>query len=122
MLAVLTFLHAFAGKPISRAPLLNLCCCCVPFVFFCQGYPTTPTAITAGGWHTCAIVTDGGGTQLTKCWGSNIGELGLGDSGARGHAIRQMGNDLAPVDLGKVSPPDPAVDAFFVRRIGAGDF
>ena len=47
--------------------------------------------------HTCAILDD----NSIKCWGGNSsGELGYGDTVARGAAINQMGNDLPKVNLG----------------------
>jgi alpha-tubulin suppressor-like RCC1 family protein len=55
------------------------------------------TAISAGGYHTCAILDD----KSVKCWGSNyMGELGLGDTNHRGDASGEMGENLPAVDLG----------------------
>lgn len=54
-------------------------------------------ALAGGGWHTCALLDDG----TVKCWGYNAdGELGLGDAQPRGYLPGQMGDALAPVDLG----------------------
>jgi len=54
-------------------------------------------ALSAGTDHTCAILDD----KSTKCWGSNRkGQLGLGDTTARGYKKGQMGNLLPAVDLG----------------------
>lgn len=48
-------------------------------------------AVTAGGYHTCALLNDG----RAKCWGANIvGQLGLGDTLSRGRANDQMGDNL----------------------------
>lgn len=56
----------------------------------------TAVAIDAGR-HTCALLDHGG----IKCWGPNTqGELGLGDTTARGTAPAQMGAGLPEVDLG----------------------
>lgn len=52
------------------------------------------TRIAAGGEHNCVMLGDGS----VKCWGSNdFGELGLGDTSARGTAPGQMGVPLGSV-------------------------
>ncbi len=54
-------------------------------------------ALAAGGSHTCAILDDG----AIKCWGGNgDGQLGLGDTAARGDGAGEMGDALPPIDLG----------------------
>ena len=63
--------------------------------------PTVPgaraKAIAAGGDFTCAILIDG----RVKCWGNNsFGQLGIGDTQARGDDPGEMGAALPAVDLG----------------------
>jgi len=61
------------------------------------GTGKTAKAIAAGGYHTCAVLND----DTLKCWGSNAdGELGLGDTLARGDSVGEMGDALSVVDLG----------------------
>ncbi len=55
------------------------------------------TAITAGSSHVCALLDD----HSVKCWGNNaFGQLGLGDTNARGDAPGEMGDALPIVQLG----------------------
>ncbi|HMR80588.1 MAG TPA: hypothetical protein PKD61_36010, partial [Polyangiaceae bacterium] len=57
----------------------------------------TAVEISAGGQHTCALLDD----QSLKCWGLNSsGQLGLGDTAARGDGPGEMGNQLPAVSLG----------------------
>ena len=61
------------------------------------GSPLAPRAIAAGDRFTCAILADG----TVRCWGMNAaGQLGLGDTLARGDAGGEMGANLPAVDLG----------------------
>ena len=61
------------------------------------GAGRTAVQITAGNDHTCAVLDDGS----VKCWGGNdSGQLGLGDTVARGDGPGEMGDNLPAVDLG----------------------
>jgi alpha-tubulin suppressor-like RCC1 family protein len=68
----------------------------LPFLEFGNG--KTVKKLGAGDTHNCAILNDGS----LKCWGGNAdGQLGLGDSAARGNDSGEMGEFLPPVNLGK---------------------
>jgi alpha-tubulin suppressor-like RCC1 family protein len=61
------------------------------------GTGLTATAITAGYSHSCALLNNG----AVKCWGLNTtGQLGLGDTNARGTSASDMGDNLPAVSLG----------------------
>jgi cysteine-rich repeat protein len=61
------------------------------------GAGETAVAISAGYYHTCAILQGG----AVKCWGKNEdGQLGLGDTVDRGSSPSDMGDGLPAVDLG----------------------
>ncbi len=61
------------------------------------GTGRTATHLAAGHRHTCAILDNG----TVKCWGNNFsGQLGLGDTTARGSHAADMGDNLPAVDLG----------------------
>ena len=50
-----------------------------------------------GSFNCCALLTN----DTIKCWGENVdGNLGYGDTNARGDEPGEMGNDLPPVDVG----------------------
>lgn len=60
------------------------------------GTGKTAVAIGTRGWSTCALLNDG----QVKCWGQNdLGQLGQGDTNARGVAVGEMGDMLPNVVL-----------------------
>jgi alpha-tubulin suppressor-like RCC1 family protein len=62
------------------------------------GSGKTVKRLGSGDTHNCAILNDGS----LKCWGGNgDGQLGLGDTAARGNDSGEMGEFLPPVNLGK---------------------
>lgn len=66
------------------------------------GAGRTVKSIAIGLGHTCAILDD----DTLKCWGSNVsGQLGLGDTLARGIDAAQMGDNLPAVQLGTGRKP-----------------
>jgi alpha-tubulin suppressor-like RCC1 family protein len=61
------------------------------------GTGRTAVVISASRYHACALLDNG----RVKCWGFNVqGELGQGDTFNRGDNAGEMGDNLAPVDLG----------------------
>jgi alpha-tubulin suppressor-like RCC1 family protein len=52
------------------------------------GLAASPTAVTAGGWHTCAQLPDG----AVQCWGRNdVGQLGDGNTADSSIPVRVSG-------------------------------
>lgn len=67
------------------------------YTFVNLGTGMTATKISAGAYHTCALLQNG----TTKCWGFNqYGQLGQGDSVNRGTAGGDMGDNLSVIDFG----------------------
>ncbi|KAJ1468500.1 regulator of chromosome condensation 1/beta-lactamase-inhibitor protein II, partial [Baffinella frigidus] len=61
------------------------------------GYPATLVSISVGAYFVCALSESG----RVKCWGANYaGQLGQGDTTARGESPGQMGSNLPDVDVG----------------------
>jgi alpha-tubulin suppressor-like RCC1 family protein len=61
------------------------------------GSGITAKAITAGKFHTCAVIDN----SSIKCWGLNdSGQLGLENTSNRGDEQNEMGDNLPAVDLG----------------------
>jgi alpha-tubulin suppressor-like RCC1 family protein len=64
------------------------------------GTGRTATLLATGAAHTCALLDNGS----VKCWGLNDdGQLGVGDTDARGDGAGEMGDALPAVSLGLAS-------------------
>ena len=75
------------------------------------GTGRTATLLATGAAHTCALLDNGS----VKCWGLNDdGQLGVGDTDARGDGAGEMGDALPAVSLGLAS-------GVSVTGIAAGD-
>ncbi|CAN0089937.1 unnamed protein product, partial [Sphacelaria rigidula] len=56
--------------------------------------------LAVGSEHACVVLDNGS----LKCFGQNTyGQLGLGDTDARGSSAAAMGDALDPVDIGSTS-------------------
>jgi alpha-tubulin suppressor-like RCC1 family protein len=74
-----------AGSAVAATPTIQL------------GTGRTAVAISAGDLHTCAVLDD----ATAKCWGmSSNGRLGTGNTNDLGDDPGEMGDALAPIDLG----------------------
>ena len=83
--------------PVVRSYPRCLMTVCVLFSPF-QG--RTAKSLALGYGHTCVILDN----DTVKCWGYNSnGQLGLGNTVQIGSGSSEMGDSLAPVDLGAVS-------------------
>ena len=61
------------------------------------GTGRTALQVTAGEFHTCALLDD----MTVKCWGyGQFGQLGYGDLHSRGDGPGEMGDELPAVDVG----------------------
>ena len=77
------------------------------------GTGRSAATVAAGSFHACAQLDNG----QVKCWGNNSsGELGLGNTTARGRSATDMGDGLPAVDLGS----DASGVAYTAKRISAG--
>jgi cysteine-rich repeat protein len=68
--------------------------------------------VAVGRDHACALLVSG----KVKCWGGNgRGQLGLGDTKARGALPDQMGDNLPAVELGNAEDPIVQIGAASLR-------
>ncbi|MCA9673720.1 MAG: hypothetical protein H6709_07200 [Kofleriaceae bacterium] len=74
------------------------------------GAGRTALAVAAGEFSTCALLDD----HSVKCWGANDqGQLGQGDTVQRGDDPGELGDALAPVDVGSLHVADLGVGYYF---------
>ncbi|MFO0666150.1 MAG: hypothetical protein U0174_19510 [Polyangiaceae bacterium] len=83
------------GDALARGDNLGEMGNALPYVDVGAG--RTVKALTAGGFHVCAIVDD----DRVKCWGyGGFGQIGLGHNQLQGDSPAEMGDGLPVVDLG----------------------
>jgi prepilin-type N-terminal cleavage/methylation domain-containing protein len=82
---------------------------------------TGVTQISAGAFHTCAVV-NGGPTGTAWCWGSNwYGQLGVGTAGVEGYGIYNVYRNPSQV-LASGRPESDPVPLVGVSQIAAGGY
>ena len=70
------------------------------------GTNVTVQSISAGNFHTCALLHSSTGAKQVKCWGFNHQyQLGQGHNNNLGKNANQMGDGLAAVNLGRNAVP-----------------
>lgn len=80
-------------------------------------FNTGGNRLAAGGGHTCLRADSG----TVKCWGDNVfGQLGLGDTQARGDQAGELGDNLPAVALGGPVVDVVAGDYFNCARLEDG--
>ncbi|MCB9746769.1 MAG: hypothetical protein H6740_29620 [Alphaproteobacteria bacterium] len=79
--------------------------------------PAVPTALEAGGAHTCALF----GPQDLRCWGRNAeGQLGYGDADPRGALSTERPTDLPSISAGAPIEGVAAGGFFTCVRLSSG--
>ena len=77
----------------------------------------TVVALTAGGYHTCALFSNG----VVKCWGSGVGgQLASGGTDHIGDGANEMGSNLGSVDLGSVTVSGLAAGGYHTCALLSG--
>ena len=95
------------GDTTARGPLPGQMGAALPAIDLGTGRsvawppPAGGATVAVGTLHACAVLDN----ATLKCWGSSaIGQLGLGDTAARGDNANEMGDMLPPADLGAFVP------------------